>query len=119
MTAPHDAGPERTGDALIAPKPQRGALTLYVSGASELSARAIADATALCDVQLGGRYRLVVVDVHEDPAAVLNSQVVAAPTLIRNLPLPERRLVGDLSDTDKVLHVLDLRAAETGSGPLG
>jgi circadian clock protein KaiB len=94
-----------------------GALTLYVSGASELSARAIADATALCERHLGGRYRLVVVDVHEDPAAVRDNQVIAAPTLIRNLPLPERRLVGDLSDTDKVLQALDLRAAGATSGP--
>jgi circadian clock protein KaiB len=100
---------------MTAPEPPCGALTLFVSGASELSARAIANATALCDVHLGGRYHLAVVDVHENPAAVLSSQVIAAPTLIRNLPLPERQHVGDLSDTDKVLRTLGLRA----SGPLG
>jgi circadian clock protein KaiB len=87
-------------------EPPRGALTLYVSGASKLSARAIANATALCDVHLGGRYRLAVVDVHENPAAVLSNQVIAAPTLIRNLPLPERRAIGDLSDTNRVLQAL-------------
>ena len=58
---------------------------------------------------------LAVVDVHENPAPVLSSQVIATPTLIRNLPLPERRLVGDLSDTNKVLQALGLPA----SGPLG
>ena len=96
---------------MTAPEPPFGALTLYVSGASALSARAIADATELCDVLLGGRYRLAIVDVHENPAAVLSSQVIAAPTLIRNLPLPELRLVGDLSDTDKVVEALELPAS--------
>jgi circadian clock protein KaiB len=100
---------------MTAPEPPCGALTLYVSGASELSARAIADATALCDVHLGGRYDLAVVDVHETPAPGLSSQLIATPTLIRTLPLPERRLVGDLSDTNKVLQTLGLPAA----GPLG
>jgi circadian clock protein KaiB len=100
---------------MTAPEPPCGALTLYVSGASELSARAIADTTALCDVHLGGRYHLAIVDVHENPAPGLSSQVIATPTLIRNLPLPERRLVGDLSDTNKVLHALGLPA----SVPLG
>jgi circadian clock protein KaiB len=100
---------------MTAPEPPYGALTLYVSGATELSARAIAAATALCEVQLGGRYQLAVVDVHENPGSLLNSQVIAAPTLIRNLPLPELRLVGDLSDTSKVLRVLDLPA----TAPLG
>ena len=102
---------------MTAPDPPRGALTLYVSGASELSARAIANATALCDVHLEGQYHLVVVDVHEDPAAVLSGQVIGAPTLVRNLPLPERQLVGDLSDTSKVLQVLELPAAGATSGP--
>jgi circadian clock protein KaiB len=100
---------------MTAHEPPRGALTLYVSGASELSARAIADATALCDVHLGGRYELAVVDVHDDPAPGLSSHVIATPTLIRNLPLPERQHVGGLSDTGKVLHALGLDAAE----PLG
>jgi circadian clock protein KaiB len=100
---------------MTAPEPPCGALTLYVSGATELSARAIAAVTALCEVQLGGRYQLAVVDVHENPGSLLNSRVIAAPTLIRNLPLPELRLVGDLSDTSKVLQALDLPA----SAPLG
>ena len=100
---------------MTAPESPRGALTLYVSGASELSARAIADATALCGVHLGGRYDLAIVDVHEHSAPGLSSHVIATPTLIRNLPLPERRLVGDLSDAGKVLQALELPA----SVPLG
>jgi circadian clock protein KaiB len=86
----------------------RPELTLFVSGASDLSARAIADATELCDVRLRGRYRLSVVDVHEDPAATLSSGVHAAPTLVRPSPLPMRRCVGDLSDADAVLLRLGL-----------
>jgi circadian clock protein KaiB len=97
---------------MTASDPLCGALTLYVSGASALSARAIADATELCDVLLDGRYHLAIVDVHENPAAVVSNQVVAAPTLIRNLPLPELRLVGDLSDTEKVLQTLELAAPQ-------
>jgi circadian clock protein KaiB len=83
-------------------------LTLFVSGASDLSARAIANAKELCDAHLEGRYELSVVDVHEDAAAAINSDVIAAPTLVRNWPLPVRKLVGDLSRTDKVLVALDL-----------
>jgi circadian clock protein KaiB len=83
-------------------------LTLFVSGASDLSARAIGNARELCDTHLAGRYELSVVDVHEDVAAALNSDVIAAPTLVRSWPLPVRKLVGDLSRTDKVLIALDL-----------
>jgi circadian clock protein KaiB len=63
---------------------------------------------------LRGRYDLAVVDVHERPAPILSSQVMATPTLIRTLPLPELRLVGDLSDAGKVLQALRLPV----SGPL-
>lgn len=87
---------------------ERRELTLFVSGASDLSARAIADARALCDVHLDGRYRLSVVDVHEDPAAVLSHGVLAAPTLVRSRPLPLRRFIGDLSHVRDVLLKLEI-----------
>jgi circadian clock protein KaiB len=83
-------------------------LTLFVSGASELSARAIANATELCDVHLEGRCRLSVVDLRDDAATAAEHDVLAAPTLLRRLPLPARRVVGDLSDREKVLRTLDL-----------
>jgi circadian clock protein KaiB len=89
----------------------RHQLTLFVSGASDLSARAIASATELCDVRLGGRYGLSVVDVHGNPAATLSSGVYAAPTLVRTAPLPMRRFVGDLSDADAVLLRLGITDA--------
>lgn len=90
------------------PHPQ---LTLFVSGASDLSARAIASATELCEIRLGGRYRLSVVDVHADPAATLSSGVHATPTLVRTVPLPMRRFVGDVSDADAVLSRLEITDA--------
>jgi circadian clock protein KaiB len=85
-------------------------LTLFVSGASDLSARAIGNARDICESHLAGRYSLAVIDVNEDVAAVIRSDVIAAPTLIRNLPLPARRLVGDISDPETVLTALGLRA---------
>lgn len=83
-------------------------LTLIVSGASDRSTRAIANAKALCEEHLPGRYHLAVVDLHEAPASVLTDHVLAAPTLVKNQPLPVRKFVGDLSKTDKVLAALGL-----------
>jgi circadian clock protein KaiB len=83
-------------------------LTLFVSGASGRSARAIANARELCDVHLQGQHQLSIVDVHEDPSAVLRDGILAAPTLVKNRPLPARKYVGDLSHTDKVLSALEL-----------
>jgi circadian clock protein KaiB len=117
MTGGHDADRARPGAEI---EPRHGEcyeLTLFVSGASALSARAIADATQLCEVHLGGRYHLTVVDVHVDPSAVAAGQVLAVPTLMRRWPLPVRRLAGDLSEDDKVLSALDL--AGTGTNGTG
>jgi circadian clock protein KaiB len=99
--------------------PTRYELTLFVSGASALSARAIANARQLGDVHLQGRYCLAVVDVHDDPAAVVWNEVLVAPTLIRNRPLPVRRVVGDLSRTDEVLLALRLPVAEDDATVVG
>ena len=83
-------------------------LTLYVIGASTLSARAITNARRLCDEYLPGRHRLTVVDLLDDTGAVRRSQVLATPTLVRTAPLPVRRLVGDLSKVDRVLAALGI-----------
>jgi circadian clock protein KaiB len=85
-------------------------LTLFVSGASELSARAITNATQLCDAHLPGRHRLSVLDVHDDATGVAHQRVFALPTLVRDRPLPVRRITGDLSDSDDVLLALLLPA---------
>jgi circadian clock protein KaiB len=83
-------------------------LTLFVSGASGLSARAIDDVRLLCDVHLNAQVRLTVVDIHADAAVALSRGVSVAPTLVRTRPLPLRRIVGDLSQAERVLAMLML-----------
>jgi circadian clock protein KaiB len=92
----------------VASTVHRYELTLFVGGASDLAARAIADARRLCDNHLVDGYRLSVVDVHESTGAAMGRQVRATPTLVRTWPLPVRQVVGDLSDTTKVLLALGL-----------
>jgi len=93
-------------------------LTLFVTGASELSGRAIRNIKRLCEAHLSGRYTLEVVDVHRDPAMMSSYDVVAAPALIKEAPLPKRMLVGDLSDTPRVLAALDIHPTSQPSVPL-
>jgi circadian clock protein KaiB len=120
MSASHNPNLGRSEDepaAHAAPDEIPCELTLFVSGASDLSARAIADARRMCDVHAYGQYHLVVVDVHEDPGAALRNEVVVAPTLVKHWPLPVRRLVGDLADIDKVVATLELPVAEATKAP--
>jgi circadian clock protein KaiB len=104
MTAPRKLAPAPV------PVPAGGEaqynLTLFVSGASDLSARAIYDARRLCDVHLRAASQLTVLDVHDAPEAALRGGIHVVPTLVRNLPLPVRRVVGDLSQTQRVLSAL-------------
>ena len=88
---------------------QRYVLCLYVSGMTPRSAEAIERTKAICEEHLKGRYELDVIDVYQQPAMARRDQVVAVPTLIKKLPEPLRRLVGDLSDQERVLVGLDLR----------
>ena len=108
MTSQHDATLRQFEAALDRTNATWYELTLIVSGASELSARAIANARALCEAHLAGHYHLSIVDLHEDPAAIVGSQVLAAPTLVKNQPLPVQKFVGDLSRIDNVLRALGL-----------
>jgi diguanylate cyclase (GGDEF)-like protein len=101
---------ERLEDRLVGPTAFYE-LTLFVSGASDLAARAIANARHLCDAHLAGQHRLRVVDVHDDVAAAIGADVLATPTLVKDRPLPRRTIVGDLSTTDVVLHALGLPVA--------
>jgi circadian clock protein KaiB len=87
----------------------RYVLRLYVTGATEKSATAIANLRAMCEAHLAGRYELEVVDVYQQPLLALEGQILAAPTLVKNAPLPVRRLIGDLSDHDKLFAALDIR----------
>jgi circadian clock protein KaiB len=112
----HGVTVDQDPDGSAAEHESRFDLTLFVSGASDLAARAITNARRLCETHLFGRYRLTVVDVYEDVATLLASGVLATPTLVRNSPLPVRKVVGDLSHIDKVLRALDLPAAENAAG---
>lgn len=91
-------------------KKERYMLRLYVSGLTPNSARAIANLKALCEEHLAGCHELEVVDVFQQPELARADQVVAVPTLIRKLPLPMRRLIGDLSKKERVLVEFDLQA---------
>lgn len=87
-------------------------LRLYVSGSTQRSLRAIANIKALCEEHLAGRYELEVIDIYQQPELASQEQLLAAPTLMKVLPLPLRRLVGDLSDEDRVLVGLNLKPRE-------
>jgi circadian clock protein KaiB len=84
-------------------------LRLYVTGATGLARRAILNLAEICQEHLQGRYSLEVIDIYQKPALARDEQIVAAPTLIKKLPAPLRRLIGDLSDHQKVLLGLDLK----------
>ena len=84
-------------------------LRLYVTGLTPRSTEAIERTKAICEEYLHGRYELEVIDIYEQPTLAQGDQIIAVPTLVRRLPLPLRRLVGDLSDKERVLLGLDLK----------
>ena len=86
-------------------------LKLYVTGATTRSARAIKNLKKICDDHLHGRYHLEVIDVYQQPELAKGNQIVAAPTLIKQLPEPLRRFIGDMSRTEHILLGLDLRSS--------
>jgi len=93
------------------PKPaQKYILRLYIIGASPKSEQAITNIKKICEEYLTGQYELEVIDVYQQPMLAKGDQIIAAPTLIKILPLPLRRFVGDLSDTEHILLGLDLKA---------
>jgi circadian clock protein KaiB len=83
-------------------------LKLYITGKSPRTDRAIANIKRICQQELNNQYDLVIVDVLEHPELAEQAKVIATPTLIKELPLPLRRVIGDLSDTEKVLLGLDI-----------
>jgi circadian clock protein KaiB len=83
-------------------------LRLFVTGTTPRSARAIANLRRVCEERLKGEYDLEVVDIYQRPEAACEHQIVAAPTLVKMLPLPLRRIIGDLADEERVLAGLDL-----------
>jgi circadian clock protein KaiB len=100
------------------PASEKYLLRLYVSGVTARSRRSILNINTLCKENLQGQYDLEVVDIHQKPSLAMDEQIVATPTLIKMLPLPLRRIVGDLSDRDGVLFGLDIKRkrGHQGSG---
>ena len=90
---------------------------LYVTGSAPSSRRAIHNLRALCESELQGRYEIEVIDVLEHPALAGTEKILATPTLVRKLPEPIRKLIGDLSDREKVRFGLDLSPAASGGNP--
>ena len=87
-------------------------LRLYVTGATPASIRAISNLKAICEQRLRGRFQLEVIDILQQPELAESAQIVAAPTLVKLLPLPLRRFVGDLTDLEGKLLAFDVRPIE-------
>lgn len=81
---------------------------LYVAGNSPQSTRAVERAKAFCEAHIKGAYQLKVIDLYQQPELAEQAQIVAAPTLVKSLPLPLRQLIGDLSNTSRLLLALDI-----------
>lgn len=90
----------------------RYVLKLYVTGSTPRSSRAIVNARKLLEQHLKGEYDLKVVDILRDPASARRGQIIAAPTLVKEAPEPLRRFIGDMSDTDRILRGLEIRAIQ-------
>jgi circadian clock protein KaiB len=108
--APRNGPEARASRAPLRRKlPRQYVLKLYVGGADRKSDEAVRKITGFCDEYLRGRYRLAIIDVYQQPARAREKKIIAVPTLIRELPLPPKRLIGNLADLDTVLVGLDLR----------
>jgi circadian clock protein KaiB len=84
-------------------------LKLYVSGATRRSSKAIENIRNFCEEHLKGRYELEIIDIYQQPQLLKDEEVLAAPTLIKELPPPLRRLIGDMSDREKILIGLNIQ----------
>ena len=91
------------------PKSKEYVLRLYVAGTTSKSIRAVANIKEICETSLKNRYDLEVIDIYQQPVLVKGEQIIAAPTLVKQLPLPLRKFIGDMSDTERILVGLDLR----------
>ena len=103
--------PEKTPEALPdhdAAHPVACQLRLFVAGLTPRSTRAVANIRALCEQYFPGAYELEVVNLYETPASASSEQIIAAPTCVRRFPLPPRRVVGDMSNSERVITGLSL-----------
>jgi circadian clock protein KaiB len=91
---------------------QKYLLKLYVAGMTPRSQEAIRTVTTICEENLAGRYDLEVIDLYQRPTLAKGEQIIAAPTLIKKLPLPLRKFIGSMADKERILVGLDLRPKE-------
>lgn len=92
----------------------RCVLKLYVTGQTPKSRLAVANLRRICEEQQADEYELVIIDVLEQPQLAEDEKILATPTLVKHLPPPLRRIIGDLSDREKVLLGLDIQVRDTG-----
>ncbi len=107
---PADAPGVPPGPRVPRAKSKLWELRLYVAGQTPKSLAAFSNLKQICETHLKGRYRLEVVDLITQPQLARGDQILAIPTLVRKLPFPVRKIIGDLSDTERVLVGLDLRS---------
>lgn len=103
-------------EALIksGPPADRYVLKLYVTGTTPRASQAVTSIRSLCEEHLAGRYDLEVIDIYQQPDAAAVQQIIAAPTLVKQSPLPPRRVVGNLTDKGKILVSLNIAAVDKG-----
>lgn len=92
-------------------------LRLYIAGQTPRSLAALSNLKKICSEHLGGRYRVEVIDLLKDPALARDHQILAIPTLVRQIPAPLQKIIGDLSDTGRVLVGLDIRSSNQPPKP--
>lgn len=109
MDEPKKKELEEMEDALKEQETGHYVLRHYVAGLNRKSLRAIANLKKICEEHLEGRYELEVIDIYQQPVLAQGEQIIAAPTLIKQLPPPLRKFIGELSQTEKILVGLDLR----------
>jgi circadian clock protein KaiB len=113
------ASPAETGPKAAASEKPNGDgkdlwdLRLYVAGQSPKSLRAFANLKKICEEHLAGRYRIEVVDLMKNPQLAVGHQILAVPTLVRKLPSPMKKIIGDLSNSQQALIGMDLRRSDT------
>ena len=104
---------EKMEEALEAQGDKHYVLRLYVAGMTPKSTLAVTNIKKICEEHLQGRYSLEVIDLYKSPALADGEQIIAAPTLLKKLPLPLRKFIGDMSNMEKIIVGLDLRPQKT------
>jgi circadian clock protein KaiB len=104
------SGSSKMEKALAKEDGEKYTLRLYVAGMTPASTSAITNIKKICEENLKGRYELAVVDIYQQPVLARDEQILAAPTLIKKLPLPIRRFIGDMANRERILVGLDLRS---------